>query len=61
MRKMLFDCTLGYLTYAGHERTARFRVEHVAADLALNRAEALLYADKRRHIGALVYGDAVQC
>ncbi len=34
---------------------------NVAADLAMQQAERLLRADKRRHIGAVIYQDAVPC
>ena len=61
MQKLTFKCRLIYLTYAGHDQEARYTVQHVAADLAMQKAERLLRADKRRHIGALIYQEAVQC
>ncbi len=55
-----FNCLLIYYTPAGHRRNAHIKTRAIAADIALDIAEKLLRRDKRRHVGRIVYGEAIQ-
>jgi len=56
-----YVCTMIYRTHAGHRRQFRTSVYAMAADLAVETAEKLLRADKRRHVARVTYSDAIQC
>lgn len=59
-REKMFLCAITYTTPAGRWVEVRESVFAIAADLAVEKAEALLRADKRRVIGKVVYVKAVQ-
>jgi hypothetical protein len=55
-----FNCRLVYYTPAGHRRTAHLKTRATLADTALTIAERQLRSDKRRHVGVITYGEAIQ-
>ena len=55
-----FNCMLVYRTPAGHRRQSRHKTRAITADIALEIAEKLLRADKRRRVDRVVYGKAIQ-
>ena len=55
-----FNCRVVYYTPAGHRRTAHLKTRAALADTALDIAERQLRSDKRRHVGRIVYGEAIQ-
>ena len=56
-----YACTLIYRTTAGHRKQFRTFVYALAADLAVETAEKLMRADKRRDVASVTYSDAIQC
>lgn len=60
MPRLRFNCLLIYYTASGYRRQSHHRTIATAADLALEIAEKQLRADKRRRVGRVVYGKAIQ-
>ena len=55
-----FNCRLVYYTPAGHRRTAHLKTRAALADAALVVAERQLRSDRRRHVGIITYGEAIE-
>ena len=55
-----FNCCVTYLTPAGHRRTAHLKTRATLADTALVVAERQLRSDRRRHVGIITYGEAIE-
>ena len=55
-----FRCVLFYNTPGGHEKQISYIVPARAADIAVERAERILRADKRRRIRCVTYSEAVE-
>ena len=55
-----FNCRLTYYTESGYEKHSYHKTIAPAADLALEIAEKQLRADKRRKVGLISYGEAIQ-
>lgn len=60
MYDRLFNCTVVYNTPAGARRHFRAKTIAPAADLALEIAEKLLRADKRRLVASVEYTEAIE-
>lgn len=60
MPKYKFNCLLIYYTASGYRRQSHHHTIAPAADLALDIAERQLRNDKRRRVGRVVYGKAIQ-
>jgi hypothetical protein len=56
----LFNCTIVYTTPRGWRKHFRAKTIAPAADLALEIAERLLHADRRRQVHAVEYTQAIQ-
>lgn len=55
-----FGVRLHYATPGGCRQQVHYKLPAIAADLALEKAERLLRRDRRRRIGSIDYGEAVQ-
>ncbi len=55
-----FNCRLVYYTPAGHRRTVHLKTRAALADAALTIAERQLRSDRRRHVGIITYGEAIE-
>lgn len=60
MPLLRFECFLTYLTEKGHTKEARITTQAIAADLAMDKADKRLRADKRRNVACVIYGKAIQ-
>ena len=60
MPRLRFNCLLIYYTASGYRRQSTHRTIAPSADLALDIAEKQLRNDKRRRVGRVVYGKAIQ-
>lgn len=55
-----FNCLMVYYTPAGHRRTAHVKTRADSPSAAIEVAEKLLRADKRRQVARVTYGKAIQ-
>ena len=55
-----FNCMLTYYTPSGYRRHSHHKVRAIMADIALDIAERQLRSDKRRRVGHVTFGKAIQ-